>query len=281
MEISRFDDLTRALTESGRSRRGALRLLAGAALALVVGRQPEAAEAHNALKKCKKLKGRSKKKCVKKAKAHNATHAGTPCSAPDDCPPPAADLQCSEATCDQGTCGTRLKSPDQVCRAAACAGPTVELRAALCDGSSGTCPAPTTRDCTPFTCQGGHCRSDCNDDGDCAPGYYCPPGSMCKLPQSLGAPCRYTSHCLSGYCVRGVCCNGPCTGMNASQLGICAGGTCALICDEGWGDCSGTQVGCETDLTSSRIHCGECGNPCTGQCPEGGPRFCDGGVCGC
>ena len=74
MDDDRFDTLLRMLATAP-SRRTALRLLAGTALRRgIVPLAVRNAASHDALKKCKKFKDKAKKKCVKKAKAHNASH---------------------------------------------------------------------------------------------------------------------------------------------------------------------------------------------------------------
>src|SRR5215217_820700 len=81
MDATRFEPFLRSLTISP-SRRRAVRLLA----ALVLG-SPEAlgstdAGAHNALKKCKKIADKDKRKqCKRQAKKHNAQHT-------NEAPPP-------------------------------------------------------------------------------------------------------------------------------------------------------------------------------------------------
>src|SRR5829696_8683670 len=73
MDASHFDDLARSLASP--SRRTILRRLAGAAFGgMLVPVLGEDVAAHDALLTCKKLKGDKKKKCVKNAKKHNATH---------------------------------------------------------------------------------------------------------------------------------------------------------------------------------------------------------------
>src|SRR5687768_6013271 len=117
MDANRFDTMARSLAASG-SRRRALALAISGAFAHLLTRDD--AEAHDLLKKCKKIKNKTKKKkCIKKAKAHNATHttgggdgggtgAGTGgtggCTGPGQCPNPSNP--CEVATCFNGICGT-------------------------------------------------------------------------------------------------------------------------------------------------------------------------------
>jgi hypothetical protein len=95
MEAGRFAALLRSLSASP-SRRSAVRLLAGLVLGSPLALDDNAA-AHNALKKCKKIDDKAKrKKCVKKAKAHNATHL----IQPPPPPPPTATVRCDAFTGD-------------------------------------------------------------------------------------------------------------------------------------------------------------------------------------
>ena len=87
MDGSHFDALTRTLSAPGSRRRAVGGLLVGTLTLL--GNGLEETQAHDLLKKCKTLKGDKKKKCVKKAKAHNATHlTEVPPPSPPTVPPP-------------------------------------------------------------------------------------------------------------------------------------------------------------------------------------------------
>jgi hypothetical protein len=89
MDNARFDTLTRSLTNA-HSRRGALGGLLAGALTLL-GERSEEAQAHNPLKACKKKSGDAKRKCIKKAKKHNAQHAAEATVPPSLPPPPPPD----------------------------------------------------------------------------------------------------------------------------------------------------------------------------------------------
>lgn len=73
--VDRFDGLGRSLAATA-PRRLVLRVVAGAVGAGLLGwRGAGVADAHNPLKKCEKIKKRSaRKRCIKRGKAHNATH---------------------------------------------------------------------------------------------------------------------------------------------------------------------------------------------------------------
>jgi hypothetical protein len=99
---------------TAQSRRGALRLLAGSTVGLLGWQGFGSTEAHDARKKSKKKSGQQKKRCLKKAKQHNATHpcAGQPVGAP--CLPFAG----AGATCSPGN------SLSDVCCSSLCEGST-------------------------------------------------------------------------------------------------------------------------------------------------------------
>jgi hypothetical protein len=107
MDSARFDSLTRTLTAAG-SRRQALATLAGS-LGLLGWHGRDDAAAHNALKKCKKKSGKQKKACIKKAKAHNATHtvaAPAPSGTSGCTPNCSGGRNCGSNGCSGGSCGT-------------------------------------------------------------------------------------------------------------------------------------------------------------------------------
>jgi hypothetical protein len=74
MDADCFDPFLRFLSASP-SRRSALCRLAGLVLGSPLALGVAGTDAHNALEKCKKIEGKSKKKCLKKAKRHEAKHA--------------------------------------------------------------------------------------------------------------------------------------------------------------------------------------------------------------
>jgi hypothetical protein len=75
-------------------------------------------------------------------------------------------------------------------------------------------------------------------------------------------------------------------GINCNQLPNVAGATCAgggctnLSCDPGFGDCDGDpSTGCETDLTTDSLHCGQCNAACTDGLAGVASATCAGGQC--
>ena len=58
----------------------------------------------------------------------------------------------------------------------------------------------------------------------------------------------------------------------------CIASVCQLSCAAGWGNCNGNAGdGCETNLASSAVNCGSCGNSCSPNNING--SACNGGLC--
>src|SRR5207237_6243909 len=140
--------------------------------------------------------------------------------------------------------GRCLKNDGQSCTAgveclngACCSGVCRNLASdvAHCGGCTLSCTNPNGT----TTCQGGRCVPACTSGfGDCDGND----NNGCEANLS-------TSTTSCGAC--GVACT------NAHGGVACSGGACAPTCDAGWGDCdSSRRNGCETDLTSTPLHCG-------------------------
>lgn len=279
MDADRFDSLTRTLTTAG-SRRRALALAISGALGSLL--TPYDAEAHDALEKCKKLKGDKKKKCLKKAKKHDRRHAScTPNCAGKDCGPDGCGRSCGACTggdCVNGTCdcpdGQELCGG--VCREA-CPTGSVRLPATCncCNPPDGPCNQPTP---DPTCCSGlctflgtGVCRglgegSSCQideqcDSGICRDGFCrcpsgkepclggcydpCPAGEI-RRPNTVFCPCCITN----GTSCAGDgdrCCAGPdrCTGPNGTCEGLPDGTECDFTeqCADQFPGCLGEVCG--------------------------------------
>jgi hypothetical protein len=116
MDASWFDDLVRAIGAGRAPRRNALRILAGATLGLLGWSHDEAALAHDLLAKCKKIKDKKKRACLKKARKHAAQHIteGPSSSSPPDL---CAGVLCPAVTngspaCQNGACVVASCDPD-------------------------------------------------------------------------------------------------------------------------------------------------------------------------
>jgi hypothetical protein len=284
MDHFRFDDLARSLASS--SRRTILRRLARLALGgtLVPVFADEATEAHDLLPKCKKLKGEKKKKCLKKAKQHNAAHTVAP--PPESC----ASVPCIDqgpascgmnGVCSGGVCQTYPVGTS--CRPGSCANGRQTVSAS-CD-SAGTCPPMQQEACPNGNCNAsGTACGPCGSDVHCGSDRWCDAG-ICRAKRVNGDLCGAPNHCLSNNCVGGRCCNHPCVGPNANRTGNCSTGFCVLTCDEGWGNCDGDlTTGCEADLLNDP-NCGICGRNCPATFPPclGQNTFkeCQNGTCVC
>ena len=101
MDVERFDDLVRSLPH-GNSRRRVLAAALGMAAGLFGVARLETS-GHDALKKCKGKSGAKKKKCLKKAKAHNRRHE---CLSDRDCADRSTSCQggSCQAVCPEGAC---------------------------------------------------------------------------------------------------------------------------------------------------------------------------------
>ena len=313
MDHRQFDNLARSVATLTRtsSRRAVARKLATFSLAAALGSRIrlEEAEAHNALTACKKKSGKQKRKCIKKAKAHNATHRVPPPILIVD-PPPPEDKSCTNGAtacggacvdtkndpnhcggCGQrcleqapATCGTtgqcvagscQRYEAGTICRNASCTG-SIARSEARCD-SSGSCPPSIEESCGLFKCNasGNACRDTCGSDDHCVNGNWCN-GGVCQPKHGIGAVCSATTpnQCRSGFCVDGVCCDSACVAPD-NAIRSCSSGTCAFACIEGYGDCNNDldkdpSNGCESDLSTNE-NCGACGARCRpGPCGRPG-----------
>ena len=218
MDAGRFETLLRSLAGSP-SRRGAVRLLAGLILGSPLALASSGADAHNKLKKCKKLEDKGKrKKCVKKAKAHNASHT-TPASPP--CVSNCAGKVCGDDGCG-GSCGVACAGGKS------CQGGTCACLSGQTD-CGGVCVTTST---DPRNC--GACGKRCQLNATCNAG-------VCACVQS-GCPVSVASCCPLG---AGM----PC--QCADQLGsdtFINGGTCAVIspaCPADYQTCIGPPGTCQ------------------------------------
>jgi hypothetical protein len=133
---------------------------------------------------------------------------------------------------DDGRCdgaGACQRYPAQtVCAASSCQGSTY-TPISTCDGQ-GTCVAPTSLDCTPFSCDtaGGRCAANCpSGDAICVAGAYCTGDEECLPQKPIGAACASNHECTTGECIDGVCCATACGNACTScalpgQVGTCA-----------------------------------------------------------
>ncbi len=206
----------------------------------------------------------------------------------------------TDGTCDGA--GSCEKYPAGVaCQTAGCTGSTL-MFAGRCDGN-GTCAAPPSQSCAPFTCgAAGQCKTTCAADTDCASGTFCVAGSCGKKP--IGASCGASADCNSGNCAQGVCCATACSGTCKSCAVAGSAGTCINVpagqdplaqCDDqgpssclqdgfcdGKGGCetyaAGTSCGAATCTGGTYTPAGKCDG--AGTCAPAAAQSCKAYLCG-
>jgi hypothetical protein len=239
MDAARFDALTRIFTGTGTgTRRRDLGGLLLGSLGLLGWQSAEDTDAHDLSKKCKKKSGEAKKKCLKKAKKHDAQHAAE--TQPPPPPPPRPHVCAGRDFCttpgEENLCQTR----DQECECAVTA-----------DGApfcGATRPRPALRLVT--TC------------GDCPLGETCIDLGACEAPPTpfgcvLPCPNRPTCNdelqngtesdvdCGGGSCLR-CADNKKCATRHDCASALCFSGTCQ--------GCSATRP-CGVDSDGSLCSC--------------------------
>lgn len=244
MDPHRFDQLTKRLATTGRTRRQLLRGLAGGLLAAALGRQA-------ALAAC--------------------TTLGRPCTADGDCCSgsctPVAPGHGVCAACPPATCGANEYQDPRDCTCRCVFSQQVCGADEVCDlAAHGCVPAPTTEPgpcgdvgaacttgsdcCAPNVCANGACAAACppgsrDCDGVCHPGSCCSDadcggehccGGTCTDTTNDGRNCGSCGHVCRGNantCVEGICCQvyvgpgaycsetAPCCAHAQCQGGIC------------------------------------------------------------
>ena len=266
MDGPRFDTFTRSLT-AARSRRAAVGVALGSALGLL-GVHPEQAEAHNPLKKCKKINDKQKRRaCIKKAKKHNATHTV------------AAPAPTGTAACTPNCSGGRNCGGDG------------------CSGSCGSCSGTETCGgggaagvcgCTPTTCaaQGKNCGTIADgcggtpDCGTCGTGQRCAGGTCQEICAAYGASACETPNTTCD--ANSVTCGGDpfCWAMPTTS-GCCA---CATSPSRSHQTCTSSQdclgaARCD-DSFGEGICSGDWDLPCTTDADCASLATCRDGACG-
>jgi hypothetical protein len=268
MDADRFDTLTRTLTLA-RSRRHALGGLLFGSLGHLGSRAEETA-AHNPLKKCKKKSGKQKKKCLKKAKAHNAAHAA-------EIPPPGP-------TCSDGI---KNGSESDVDCGGSCPRCTFDKTCASRDDcTTAFCPEGTCRGCLSFSPCGSDTTGACychQVTGVCAKTTaalqrttcgQCPAGTVCQgttHPNVVGChyPCGGINYCPAGAdnclsdtttCGNGGKCFQPLSG-GPTRCGVSAGG-CGCTSHQECERHHGSGAFCVTFTPGGACTCGP-GGPTT------------------
>jgi hypothetical protein len=165
MDGSQFDSLVKGLTAYGSRRRALSALLAGV-VGLLNWPGQEDAEAHDLSDKCKKKSGKAKRKCLKKARKHNAAHIAFPCQGQPDDTPCNGDGRCLNGVCNpKPTCslGRRGISGSITCNKTTpetcCSGECITFGVDICDTSATGKPCVETENCDAnLACVGYVCR---------------------------------------------------------------------------------------------------------------------------
>ncbi len=138
----------------------------------------------------------------------------------NECPLQAEATCLNDGSCDgKGAC--RQWVAGTLCVPQSCLG-TTKYVADHCDGA-GMCVDEGTVSCVPYQCDalGKNCMTSCDEDADCAGGYWCNASGKCVAKKSNGQECgpqlqfggtgNGTNQCISGFCADGYCCNLDCT----------------------------------------------------------------------
>jgi hypothetical protein len=169
---------------------------------------------------------------------------------------------CSGSGACQAQCNGSLRTAcgsfpggSTVCSALSCSGST-ESEISYCNGA-GACTTPASKDCAPYVCGAGSCKTSCSSNADCKGGYNCS-GTTCVSNGGAGASCTSVAQCSTAGCVDNTCCT----------TATCPAG---LKCNaNGLGTCSKPiATGCSGDAECGSGHCVDgvcCNSACTGQC---------------
>jgi hypothetical protein len=183
MDVDRFDSLTRSIILAGARRRALGGLLLGS-LGLLGWTSAKDVSAHDALPACKSKSGKQRKKCLKRARKHNAEHIGTQPPPdtfipPDPCAGRGEGDSCGpDRACCSGKCIPLRSDPNHCGRCGYACSPTSNLTAICYNGG---CACPGFSDC-PGTCTcggrykgGGFCVAP---DATCVGAKQCPNGDV-------------------------------------------------------------------------------------------------------
>ena len=164
----------------------------------------------------------------------------------------------SPGTCVQGQCDytTEQVTCGDACQNGACTGEP-------CKGVSCTSP-PSSCYVSPGRCVEGSCQYDKRPAGtSCTPQDPCVLDPQCDAQGVCGGDVKSCKvpHASGASCVPGT---GECQGYR---------------CDSGYRDCNNDmdKDGCETKVSESATHCGDCNKPCTGG--SHGKASCVAGKC--
>ncbi|MFO0708881.1 MAG: hypothetical protein U0353_03530 [Sandaracinus sp.] len=183
--------------------------------------------------------------------------------------------QCCGGACVTLGCDDTDPCTADACAPGGCAHTAISGVACTLPHAAGTCDRGS---CVVSTCAGGFL--------DCTPSAGCETAFSTSDCGACGVACGAVESCdASGACSCGAATGAPgsgpaCDDMVPNASGRCrmtAPRTCGIAtCDPGYDSCDGMDWnGCETQTTTSVVHCGGCGWPCAAG------ETCVGGTCRC
>ncbi len=120
-----------------------------------------------------------------------------------------------DGACD-GKGGCQKWQAGTLCAPASCGGSKGEkvIQPKICDGEGG-CVATSTIDCSPYLCNAAtlQCHDTCSTVDQCVDKGPCTSEKCSGSAKPLGAQCKDSKDCASGFCVEGVCCQEACAGV--------------------------------------------------------------------
>ena len=160
--------------------------------------------------------------------------------------------------CPLGTGGLAAVCTSGTCGMAACSPPLMN-----CDGMAANgCESDTSSDVKNCGACGSGCAAPAQGTAGCGQG-------MCKVASCMGAfrdcnlsfadGCEVNTATNLQHC---GACNNACQ-SRPNSTAVCGPGGCDIACTAPFDNCDGDKVnGCESNLTSSKTHCGSCSKSC-------------------
>ncbi|MGE0323593.1 MAG: hypothetical protein AB7S68_14885 [Polyangiaceae bacterium] len=217
----------------------------------------------------------------------------------NDCFASSGNWTCKTGTCELSSCPTGFADCDGT-------GCNTNTQTSLSDcgfcdnacapaNATGTCIAG---ECKVLSCDSGFADCDNNPDNGCERNLKTDPDNCGTCGRACSSSGVATRACSNGVCApscssgMGDCsspaapspdngcetnlgtspdncgvCNRACSSVN-TQTRLCMGGTCAPICNSGFGDCTtptapAADNGCEVSTSTDALNCGGCGRTCS------------------
>ena len=294
-----FDQLTKGLAGAAVSRRGALRLLAGALFGGALASAPGVAQPAQAATCANGGQSCTAQKCCRGFTCLVDQTSGTEkfcCPTTQvcgqTCCPTGGVCVNRQCICNNGT--TRCIDPDDLFDIGACR--NLQSDNNNCGACFNACNTLAGEACCSGVCKNlledeqncGACGNSCAADATCIAGVCCPNtrvcGNTCLATACDATQCKVCNP-ASGTCVSACgpgqgCCNGVCTDLNTvTNCGACGttcgagqscvNGACQTVCTPPQTLCNGQCV----NLTTDANNCGTCGTKCSSG------QGCCNGVC--